>query len=262
MNDVRPRITLITPSFNQARFLERTITSILNQNYPDLKYIIVDGGSTDGSVEIIRKYETQLAWWVSEKDNGQAHAINKGLKHATGEIIGWLNSDDTLAPGALQRIAQAYQAHPEIDLLYGHTCMINENDQVIRRLCAVPTNAYELIHFNPNIFSQPGTTWRMRLHERIGYLDESLHCTMDCDFWIRAAKAGVIHFIPIHLGNLRTYPQTKSYLLRKSFMEEQKLLDKRYGGEETSQFQKWFFAVRRSLRICASPKTLAYRFQM
>ena len=106
-----PRITIITPSLNQGEFLEDTILSILNQNYPNLEYFIVDGGSTDNSVDIIKKYEHRIDWWVSEPDRGQSHAINKGLERATGDIINWINSDDLLFPGALQRVASCYQRH-------------------------------------------------------------------------------------------------------------------------------------------------------
>lgn len=254
------QISIITPSFNQARFLERTIRSVLDQGYPNLQYIIVDGGSTDGSVDIISRYQDRLAWWVSEKDHGQASAINKGLRRATGDIVGWLNSDDTLAPGSLAAIAQAYQTYPQADLIYGHTCQINQEDRVVRRLCAVPTNSYEIIHYNRNIFSQPGTTWRRSLHDKIGYLDESLHCALDCDFWIRASLHGVILFVPRHLGNLRGYPETKTSRLPLKFEEEHQLLDKRYGKRETSYWHNGWFRLRRGARILQSPGTLAYRF--
>ena len=252
------RFTLVTPSFNQAVFLERTIRSVLSQDFPNLEYIIVDGGSTDGSVEIIRRYKKQLAWWVSEADHGQAEAINKGLKRATGEIVGWLNSDDTLVPGALHAIAAAYRQYPEADLIYGHTCQIDESDRVIRRLCAVQTDAYDLIHFNRNLFSQPGTTWRRSLHDRIGFLDESLHYALDCDFWIRAAQHGVVRFVPRHLGNLRMYADTKSSRQVAGFEKEHAELDGRYGGRNLPKWLRAGLTIRRRARILTNPATLAY----
>ena len=127
-----PKITVITPSFNQAEFLERTIKSVLDQNYPNLEYIIMDGGSTDGSVEIIQKYEKYLKFWASEKDNGQSHAINKGLKIATGEWVSWQNSDDIYYPGAFKSAAVAAQTHPEVGLIIGDVNLIDEKDRLIR----------------------------------------------------------------------------------------------------------------------------------
>src|ERR1051326_2842776 len=114
-----PRITVITPSFNQAEFLAQTITSVLGQKYPNIEYMVIDGGSTDGSVDIIRRYEKDLAYWVSEKDRGQTHAINKGLRRATGEIIAYLNSDDYYLPSAFDRVAAHFRAHPDVDLIHG-----------------------------------------------------------------------------------------------------------------------------------------------
>lgn len=254
-----PRIAVITPSFNQVRFLERTIQSVLDQNYPELEYIIVDGGSTDGSVDLIRKYSDRLSWWVSEEDAGQSAAINKGLRRATGEILGWLNSDDTLASGALHAIAAAYSRRPDVELLYGHTCQIDENDVVTRRLCAVPTNAGELMRYNANIFSQPGTTWRRQLQERIGLLDESLHCAMDADYWIRAAKAGVLGFEPRHFGNLRVYGETKTATRAERFRVEYAMLAERYGATPVAGWQRLQFRLRRLGRIAFSPKTLVFR---
>ncbi len=252
------KLTLVTPSFGQARFLERTIRSVLDQGYPNLEYVIVDGGSTDGSIEIIKRYADRLAWWVSEKDHGQAAAINKGLRRATGQIVGWLNSDDTLAPHSLHTIAHAYETYPNADLIYGHTCLIDENDRVLRRLCAVQTNAYELAYFNSNIFSQPGTTWRRDLHDRLGYIDESLHCRLDCDFWIRVASAGVLKFVPKHLGNLRMYAQTKSSRLVDQFRQEDGVLAQRYRKREISARERVGLTIQRRLRILANPLTMAY----
>jgi glycosyltransferase involved in cell wall biosynthesis len=254
-----PTITIVTCSYQQARYLERTIRSILDQNYPALEYIILDGGSKDGSVEIIRKYEKQLAFWVSEKDDGQSAAINRGLKMAKGDIVGWLNSDDTYAPGSLARIGRYYATHPQVDLVYGHTFRIDENDKVLSRLIAMPTNAHELIRYNRNTFSQPGTTWRRALHEKIGYLDESLHFTMDSDWWIRAAQAVRLRFLPVHLANLRDHGESKS--LTKAYQDKWKAeyaeLDKRYGV----QFRGWrkkLFRLRRFGRVLRDPRNWLY----
>ncbi len=252
------KISIIIPSFQQAHFLERTILSLTNQNYSDLELIIVDGGSTDYSVNIIKKYEKKLSYWVSEKDTGQSNAINKGLKLAQGEILGWLNSDDTLAPNALRKIAECYQKNPDVNLVYGHNWLINENDEIIRRLTAVQTNAYELIYYNRNVWSQPGTTWRRRLQEKIGFLDESLHYTMDCDFWIRASQVGQVYCLNEHLGDLRIHNATKSKTQKEKFKSEHRILDRRYGQERRDLWSRQFFNFRRRLRILSSPNNWYY----
>jgi len=129
-----PKISVVTPSYNQAEFLERTILSVLNQNYPNLEYIIIDGGSTDGSVEIIKKYEKYLAYWVSEKDRGQAHALNKGFEKSTGDLIGWQNSDDIYLPGAFFKVAEAYKKKPNYDVYFGSVYFVDRDDKIIRGL--------------------------------------------------------------------------------------------------------------------------------
>ncbi|GAG62509.1 unnamed protein product [marine sediment metagenome] len=126
-----PRISVITPSYNQGRFLEKTILSVLNQNYPNLEYIIIDGGSTDESINIIKKYENYIDYWVSEKDRGQADALNKGFKKATGDIIGWQNSDDIYLPSVFLKIAELFKQNPKIDIIYGNRFDIDEDNNII-----------------------------------------------------------------------------------------------------------------------------------
>src|SRR5512134_129792 len=133
MNGTSPKISIVTPSFNQGKYLERTIRSVIEQDYPNLEYIIIDGGSTDESVEIIRKYEKHLAYWVSEPDRGQSHAINKGFDRATGEIFGWLNSDDWYVPGALKAVAEAFAANPEAGAVVGAGEMVDEEGKLVLR---------------------------------------------------------------------------------------------------------------------------------
>ncbi|QOV91403.1 glycosyltransferase family 2 protein [Humisphaera borealis] len=258
-----PRITFVTPSYQQAKYLERTIRSVLDQGYPNLEYFVLDGGSNDGSVEIIKKYADRIQFWTSEKDGGQSAAINRGLRMATGEIVGWLNSDDTLAPGALHRIGRFYARHPNADLIYGHTCTIDVDDRVIRPLVAVPTNAKELIRYTHDLWSQPGTSWRRNLHDRLGYLDESLQCMMDGDWWIRVARTSQIRLLPVHLGNLRIHGESKtsSASLRARWDAEQEILDQRYGYMLRGGLERRWFYARRLARILRSPRSLLYRLR-
>lgn len=256
--DGLPSITIVTPSYNQAAFLERTLRSVHEQNYPKIEHLVVDGGSTDGSVDIIRRYQDRLAWWVSEKDRGQSHAINKGLTRATGDVVGWLNSDDTLAPGALLRIGRIYAACPDVDLVYGNTCLIDADDRVLRRAVSFQVGRRALIRLNRNIWCQPGTTWRRALQDRIGVLDESLHFAMDGDLWIRAARAGRILFAPFHLGNLRLHGQTKSSTQFDKFARDQQELDRRYGREWRNVWGRAAFRLLKAARIAGDRDNLAF----
>ncbi len=181
-----PRITVVTPSFNQGEFLEQTILSVLGQRYENLQYIVMDGGSTDKSPEIIGKYSGCLDFWTSSKDGGQADAINKGFARATGEIFCWLNSDDFLLPGALHRLADEFR--DEDDLIYGACLSFSETG----RKCVInrpPEHNYEELCLSDYIV-QPSSFWRRRLWEKTGPLDSSLHYALDWEWFLRAGKQG------------------------------------------------------------------------
>jgi glycosyltransferase involved in cell wall biosynthesis len=254
-----PTITIVTPSYQQAEFLERTMNSVLRQDYPALEYIVLDGGSTDGSVDIIKRYAGRLKYWRSGKDAGQSAAINEGLKMAQGDIVGWLNSDDTLAADALFRIGRFYAENPRTDLVYGNTHLIDAQDRVIRRLVSTKTSAFELAHFNRDIWSQPGTTWRRSLHDKIGYLDESLHLFMDGDWWIRVARQFNITRLPAHLGNLRIHPLTKSTTRLDTAAADDRVLEQRYGTIYRGGLRRRWFDLRRKGRILRDPRNWLYR---
>jgi glycosyltransferase involved in cell wall biosynthesis len=184
-----PRITVVTPSYNQAAFVEQTMRSIHDQDYADVEHIVVDGVSTDGSLEIIKRYGDR-ATVISEPDRGQTDAINKGLRQATGDVVCWLNSDDYFLPGALSTVARFFQDHPDVVWLTGDCLIVDEKGSPIqqpvrwykRGLRMMPSAFYLGV---TNAITQPATFWRRSVHERIGYLDESLHYTMDYDWWLR-----------------------------------------------------------------------------
>ena len=203
-----PRVSIVTPSYNQAQFLEETIRSVLLQGYRDLEYIIIDGGSSDGSVEIIRKYEPWLAYWVSEPDRGQAHAINKGWERCTGEVLAWLNSDDTYVPGAVSLAAAALAAHPEAGMVYGQCNMVGENGRILGCKKAGPLNVRRLLV--ACYLGQPAVLLRRPCLESIGWVNESLHYAMDWELWIRVARVFMGVYLPVPLANARQWPEAKT----------------------------------------------------
>ncbi len=216
MMNLYPRITIITPSFNQAQFLEQTITSVLDQDYPNLEYIVIDGGSTDHSVDIIRKYAGRLAYWVSEKDRGQTHAINKGLERATGDILAYLNSDDFYLPGTLHQVATHFQQNPYIDLLHGRCRAVDINGTKIGERFGDISRYREILDlwdvwWKRRNFVQPEVFWTRRITEKIGLFREDLHYVMDYEYWLRILQAGgQVERLEDELACFRFQPAQKS----------------------------------------------------
>ena len=186
---IYPKISVVTPSFNQAQFLERTILSVLNQNYPDLEYIIIDGGSSDGSVEIIRKYEPWLAYWVTERDAGQSDALNKGFSRATGELIGWQNSDDVYTPGVFFEAVDIFAKRPSADIVFANRLDIDEADDVIDDSRFTPFSLIGYWYDGMSLSNQ-SIFWRRILFSHIGMIDPTYQVAMDYEFFLRAALKG------------------------------------------------------------------------
>jgi glycosyltransferase involved in cell wall biosynthesis len=232
----RPGVTIVTPSYNQGPFLRRTIESVLSQGYPNLHYVVIDGGSTDDSVEILKSYGDRIQW-VSEPDRGQSHAINKGftLAGGRGEIWAYLNSDDTLHPGAVQRVVACFAENPDWDLIYGLANYVDENDRVIM---PYPTDEYSFARLCRNcMICQPAAFWTRRIARRVGPFDERLHYTMDYDYWFRIALAGgIIRHIPELLANSRLYDQAKSLASRGKMYEEAITTSRRHTGRVSVDF--------------------------
>lgn len=205
----QPLVSIITPSYNQAEYLEETICSVLDQDYDRIEYIIVDGGSTDGSIEIIERYQDRLAWWVSEPDKGQTDAINKGFARASGEILAWINSDDTYLPHAISEAVEFLEAHPDIGMVYGDANLIDSTGKVLGRFPVRQTNYKKLRRGSVHI-PQQASFFRTDLWRQVGPLDPSFYFAMDYDLWVRLARIAPLHYHPRLWANFRLHDSGKS----------------------------------------------------
>jgi glycosyltransferase involved in cell wall biosynthesis len=204
-----PKVSIITPSFNQGQFLEASIRSVLEQNYPNIEYIIVDGGSKDESVKIIKRYEDRLAFWVSEKDKGHADALNKGFSHATGEILAWLNSDDTYFPNAVSEAVTILESHPEVGMVYGDADLIDDSGATVGQFGSKQTNYQRMLRGSVHI-PQATTFFRANLWHQVGPLDLSLFFSFDYDLWVRLAKVSQLLYVPKRWAKFRIHNEGKT----------------------------------------------------
>ena len=212
------KISIITPSFNQADFLDETLRSVLDQNYPELEYVVVDGASTDGSVGIIQEHSERLTWWVSELDAGQANAINKGFARATGEIIAWLNSDDVYLPETLMKVAELFAQNPEAGIIYGDVLSIDATGNPINVQRFAQYSLEDLMAFK--IISQPGVFMRRSVLEQAGYLDPNYHFLLDHHLWLRVAQLAPVFYTPQVLAKARYHAAAKNIAHAERFGRE------------------------------------------
>jgi glycosyltransferase involved in cell wall biosynthesis len=229
-----PTISIVTPSFGQGRFLERTLYSVVNQNYPALEYVVQDGGSTDETTDILRRYESSLAYWTSEPDDGQGDAINRGFAHTSGEIMAYLNSDDLLLPGALAYVSAYFMHHPDVDVVYGHRMMIDEDDGHVGSLVLPRHDNDELtlLDFIP----QETLFWRRTAWETVGArIDASLRFAVDWDLLLRLRETGAkMVRLPRFLGAFRVHDEQKTATWYDDCLRECDALRRRVHGRAIS----------------------------
>ena len=222
-----PKISIVTPVFNQVQYLEQTILSIITQDYPNLEYIIIDGGSTDGTVDLIRKYEAHLTYWVSEPDNGMYHAIQKGFEHSTGEIMCWLNSDDIFFDKCLFAIAHVFIHHPEINWFSARGASIDENNMIINvdNIDGIDSIRFCKYDFYVNRgfwIPQSSTIWRRSIWEEIGgSLDTNLRLAGDFDLWLRFINVAPQYVVDTLIGTYRLREGQLSQMMEKYMLEIQ-----------------------------------------
>jgi glycosyltransferase involved in cell wall biosynthesis len=222
-----PKISIVTPSYNQARYIGATIESVLDQGYPNLEYIIIDGGSDDGSAEIIEGYSDRLAYWVSEPDAGQTDALIKGFRRSTGEIMGWLCSDDLHQPHTLREVAQTFAQDPRRQVVYGDSAWIDGEGDFIKWKKEIAFNRFIWMH-DHNYLPQPSTFWRRDVYERVGGLDPQWNLAMDADLWIRFAEHAEPCHVPRWWSSMRYYPEQKNLRLREDSDREDAMIRRRY----------------------------------
>ncbi len=250
-----PKLTVVTPSYNQAQYLERTILSVLNQHYPNLEYFIMDGGSTDGSLDIIKKYESYLAGWVSEKDRGQTDAINKGFKQATGDYVAFQNSDDVFAPDAFSRVASAWRKFPDTDIFFGDMYITDEADVILEEMRAPDFCAECHIYEGMQVFNQSLFIRRDRLTQ-FGLLDESLRFVIDYELVARLGVQPGMTFRHVKgfWGGFRVQPDAKSSTIAATVgIQEHKWVKDKYQPMLTSSFGALFWQ-----RYCRLRKLLTF----
>jgi len=259
-----PKISIVTPSLNQCQFIEETIRSVLLQGYPDLEYIIIDGGSSDNSVDTIKKYENWLAYWVSEQDRGQAHAINKGIEQCSGPIFAWINSDDFYNMDVFVRVANLMYQNgiTRRKFIYGNCVEIDKQSNPVRLMKGGPTNRKMIIRFwRGNAIPQPSVFMHKKLIEH-DLLNENLQFVMDWELWARLSDKTSLHYFPIDFAYFRFYDHSKSGTDWICFIEEQRQVLRKYFFEKKInikiflEYLKWEIRfvyhqkIRNILKIC------------
>lgn len=242
-----PRITVVTPNFRHARYLEETIRSVVEQGYPNLEYFVVDGGSTDGSVDVIRKWERRIDWWVSERDRGHFDAIDKGLRRATGDVCAWISSTDLYLPGTLRIVGEFFAGHPGVDVVYGHALHLDDRGRLLRTVRQTEMSWRSLV-FERLFLTQEAVFWRRGLYERVGGIDPSYKVIFDHDLIIRMLRTGRARCLPKFLAAVRLHGDAIHAQQRSRALEELERLEGGYQegmtAREIVRNRLWCFAER------------------
>ena len=243
--DPRPLVTIVTPSYNQGEYITETIESVLGQDYPRIEYVVMDGGSTDRTLDILRRYDGRLRW-VSQKDDGQSDAIHRGFSEARGEIIAWLNSDDLYTPGAVSRAVEALVSAPEAGFVYGRADFIDREGRPRGSHIYRQWDYDELVD-RRNFIPQPATFFRHSAYEAIGGLALDLHYVMDYDLWIRLGREFPVTQVPDVLARIRLFPDTKTASGGLARIDEVRRMIARHGRSRLPEWLYWDY-VRESIR--------------
>lgn len=244
-----PKITVVTPSFNHGCFIEAAINSVLAPKYPNLEYIVIDGGSTDGTLEVLKKYTGDFSYWVSEPDHGQTDALIKGFARSSGDIMCWLNADDLFEPWTLHEVAQFFLSNRRAQVVFGDAAWIDFNGSFIRYKKEHDFNRF-IWMYDYNYLPQPSTFWRRDLYERTGGLDPRFNLAMDADLWIRFADLTKIYHVKRLWSRMRVYPGQKNVRFRAESNHEDMMIRQRYLKEEPVLGRKLKKVMAKGYRIC------------
>ncbi len=260
--DNYPRITVVIPSFNQGQYIEETLLSVLGQGYPQLEVIVIDGGSTDNTVEVLKKYSNQLTYWHSQKDNGQADAINQGMRLSSGNVLCWLNSDDMYLPGTLLEVGKHFSTKVnECYLMYGSAIVMNQSEGQLQSSAATtaPFDALKLIHFDYIV--QPSSFWTRKLWEKTGELDVDYHYVLDWEWFIRASQCIEFEYSPKFYSIYRWHSQHKTSTGEEKRRAEILKLMRTFASdywielyEETEKCYQPLMQARNFLQSCKIPR--------
>ena len=249
-----PLLSIITPSYNKAEFVRQTIESVLMQDYTNFEYIVIDGGSSDNTVEILKEY-SNCFYWISEPDRGMSDALNKGFRRAKGEILAWINADDLYYPGAFRSVVDYFTEHPEISIMYGELDYLDRIGKVTSHARVVPFWDYELLLNGFNYIPQPATFMRRKIFETVGDIDVNEKVGMDYDYWLRAGKQYRFGYLPRTLGGIRIMEGTITGASPVKGMKESLIISRRYGGKHFSarwlSYWLWRLGLHSFLRRAA-----------
>lgn len=252
-----PKISVVIPSYNQERFIEQTLLSVIDQGYPNLELIVIDGGSTDRSVEIIRKHQDHISYWVSEPDGGQTNGLIKGFSRSTSEIQCWVNSDDLHENYTLFEVATYFRDHPDTDAVYGNALWIDVNGEPLREQREIPFNRFIWL-YTYNYIPCISMFWRRKIYEKVGGLDPEYDLAMDADLWIRFSDAGRIDHVNRIWSRQRFYPDQKNRRLRERSDEEELRIRTRYWGTAHPRYYGVKRLAAHSLRVAWKCMTGCY----